>query len=421
MRTRYYPHEKLLKVNSLKISDLPIEIQEQINIWRANKEKGYYSKYVPVSEKIARSIENYIESDIENLYKETEKVTIPNKTHTIGFTPQKEIKINTAPQNTVKKGIENVNIPYHSNTMGFTHKRETKSSLEPQKDVENTPIPNHSEKNNDFAPNEPKIPQKDIENIPIPNHSEINSDFTENEPKTTQEAAKYVYIPNHSEKNDVLVKVEKNTLPKKVSVLCTTFCKKIGKTQTACYSILRFAEQEGIEPIFTFDDLKSLGIPTGFWSDFSQVFGHKGEYFEIRRVHNDYPFSYELIALNSLPIEAFTEVEETKLISDGAKPTEKKEIDLTDINSVNDFINSKVSGIINESKFYDTLSDVEKSFYDIVKKASELTEKPLKHVNTSISELKEKGIKKLRKNDFISKHFKITPLDQKGTLRITRK
>ncbi|WP_375561232.1 hypothetical protein ACE193_01375 [Bernardetia sp. OM2101] len=431
MRTRYYPHERLLKANSLKISDLPIEIQDQIKVWRMSKEKGYHTKYVPQSEKISRAIENFIEKDIDNLYNDIEKVAIPNHLHTVGFTPQRETKGSPEPKETVKKGIENVTIPYHSNTIGFSTKKQTGESVtsqnEVEKDIETDKILNSFDTKAILAENEPQKAtdtEKDIEKNSIPNHSEINSDFEENEPNELELLEKdieNVSIPNVSEKKGVLVKIEESTLPQKVTVLCPTFCKKIGKIQTACYSIMKFAEQENIEPILNFEDLPSFGIKTGFWSNFPKLNGYKGKFFEIRRVHNEYAYCYEVIAIQPLPSEAFTEIEESQLLSDGAKEEKSKEFDLSDLKSVNELIQNRVVEGINESKFYDTLNDVEKAFYDIIHKANKLAEKPLKHVNTTLSELKEKGIRKLKKNDLISEYFKVTPLKEKGAFRITYK
>lgn len=424
MRVRYYPHEKLLKSNGLKISDLPIELQDQIKIWRANKEKGYHSKYVPQSEVIGRKIEKFIEDDIDSLYEDVPKM---NHSKIQAIRTENAPQIAEQPQDVAK----NVSKAYHSNTIGFSSSQPTgdnqESHIETEKQVETPKILNSSDTEGILVENEPQKAtdtEKDIEKASIPNHSEINSDFEKNkpnEPKVLEQNTKNVSTPNHSEKKGVLVKVEKPTLPQKVTVLCPTFCKKIGKTEMACYNIMKAAEQEGIEPIIGIDDLPSFGIKTGFWNGFTKLSGFKGQFFQIKRIRNSYALSYEVIALEPLPSEAFTEIEESQLISDGAKEEKPKEFDLSDLKSINELISNKASDIVNESKFYDTLNSVEKVFYDIVKKASEATEKPLKHVNTTLSELKEKGINKLRKNDLISQHFKITPLKEKGTFRITRK
>ena len=387
-RTKYYPHEKVLKINEVKVSDLPIEIQSQIKDWRKNKEIGYHQRYVSESEKISKGIEKYIESDIESLYVDIEKQPIPNHSHRIGFIPQNEVKSNSEPQKEIKKDIEKQSIPYHSNTIGFLPQKEVKSSSKPQKDIE-----------------------KDIELQPIPNHSEINTVLPQKEVKSNSEPQNDVElqaIPNHSEINGSLSKQEQNVMTEKVIGLCPTFCKKIGTIQTACYGMLKYSEKENIEPIFNLQELEDLGVKRGFWSEFSSSFGYKGKYFKIKRLGK----SYEVISLQPFPNEAFIEIDAQSLIEEKKEPKKVNELDFTDFNKVSNFISCHVSNSIQEAKFYESLTKVEKYCYDLLKDAK-------KHTIATFEQLKENAIK-IGNEGFESEYFRIVPLKE-NAFRITRK
>ncbi len=95
----------------------------------------------------------------------------------------------------------------------------------------------------------------------LPNHSEATEEQKPNDSEI--EIGLSVPIPNQS----------------------NPFYNSLNKIEKLCYNLLKEVTENQIEhPVFSLEYLKSKGLDTGFWSNFSKLSGYEGKHFDIVRV-----------------------------------------------------------------------------------------------------------------------------------------